>query len=379
MKKIAIYVLSLNYGGAEKAITDIANILSESNQVTINSIYKINTKSFYNLNSSIKVNYLTDLKPNREEFKIAFKKFKFLQAFKIGLKSLKILHFKKSVIIKSLKKETSEIVITTRKEHNYYAGKYLPKSVIKIGQEHNDFYDKRNIKAVIKGAKQLNYFMPSSKYLKEKYEFLLKEYSVKVKYIPLCVNEHKLKNIKKENQFLAVGRLEKVKGFDDLIEVFAIINKQIPDIKLIIAGNGSEYQNLVNKTKKLNLDTNIIFKGTVSTDELNLEYEKSKILICTSHSESFGLVAIEAANAGTATIAFDSANGLKEILEKPGILIKNRSKEEMALTIIKMYKENQFEEYGKIAKDNVAKYYYDNVKKEWNKFINNINRKEGLK
>lgn len=372
MKKVAIYVLSLNYGGAEKAITNIANILSQNNEVTINSIYKLNNSSFYPLNSNVKVNYLTNYKPNREEFKNAIKCYNPFLILKEGIKALKILYFKRVSVIKFLKKENSDIIITTRKEHNYYLAKYAPKNIIKIGQEHNDFNNKKDINKVIKGAKELDYFMPSSEFLTKKYQKLLEGYKVNVKYIPLSINEHKSNNIKKENQIIAVGRLEKVKAFDDLIDVFKMVHQKKGDIKLAIVGTGSEEQNLKNKVKNENLKDFVIFKGKMNEDDLQKEYEKSKLLVITSHSESFGLIAIEAANAKTATIAFDSANGLKEILSENGILIKNRNKQEMANKIIEILETNEWQELGKKSKESIVKYYTKNVAKEWLDFINKI-------
>ena len=52
----------------------------------------------------------------------------------------------------------------------------------------------------------------------------------------------------------------------------------------------------------------------------------------TSYSESFGLVLLEAASFGLPLIAFDSAEGAKEIIQngQNGYLIQNRNKEDMS-------------------------------------------------
>ena len=374
MKKITIYVLSLNYGGAERAITNIANILSINNKVIIKSIYKLNDDPFYELKSNIDIMYLTNIKPNRDEFKNALKRINVIKLLTEGIKAIKILYLKRKSIIKSLKKDESDIIITTRKEHNYYSAKYANKKSIKIGQEHNDFSNHKNIRKVIKGAKNLDYFMPSSQYLTNKYKELLKAYKVIIKYIPFSIEEYKLKSFKKENQVIAIGRLEKVKAFDDLIDVFEIVHKRNSDLRLVIIGTGSEEKKLKSKVKIKKLEDYIIFKGKMSSEELQKEYEKSKLLIVTSHSESFGLVALEAANAEIATIAFDSANGLKEILENSGILISKRDKKEMANNIINILKNNQWKELGTTAKNNISKYYTANIEKEWQIFVNDVSK-----
>ena len=100
MKKVSILALHLSYGGAEKAITDLANVLSDDYNVEIISTYKILNKPAYDLNKNVKVKYLIkDLKPNREEFKKSLRKFHIIKLFKEGFKSIKILYLKKHLMI----------------------------------------------------------------------------------------------------------------------------------------------------------------------------------------------------------------------------------------------------------------------------------------
>ena len=99
-----------------------------------------------------------------------------------------------------------------------------------------------------------------------------------------------------------------------------------------IIGDGSEKQNLQNKINELNLQNKIFLCGTKLSDELEKEYLNSSIYLMTSFSESFGLVLVEAASYGLPLIAFDSAQGAKEIINnnKNGFLIPNRDKNQFA-------------------------------------------------
>ena len=56
----------------------------------------------------------------------------------------------------------------------------------------------------------------------------------------------------------------------------------------------------------------------------------------TSFEESFGLVLVEASSFGLPLIAFDSAIGAKEIIQKNGILVSNRDKSVMIKKIKKL-------------------------------------------
>ena len=68
MKKVTIIALHLGYGGIERAITDLANILIDNYDVEIVSTYKIYENPVNILDNRVKVKYLTNLKPNKKKF-----------------------------------------------------------------------------------------------------------------------------------------------------------------------------------------------------------------------------------------------------------------------------------------------------------------------
>ena len=75
MKKVAILALHLGYGGIEKSITALANLLCDKYKVEIICSYKLYDEPVFSLDERVKVKYLIkDLKPNRKEFKTALKK-----------------------------------------------------------------------------------------------------------------------------------------------------------------------------------------------------------------------------------------------------------------------------------------------------------------
>lgn len=68
MKKVSILSLHLGYGGIEKSIVALANLLCESYKVEIACVYKLYDKSVFELDKRVKVKYLTKIKPNKKEF-----------------------------------------------------------------------------------------------------------------------------------------------------------------------------------------------------------------------------------------------------------------------------------------------------------------------
>ena len=91
MKKISILALHLNYGGIERAIISLANLICDKYEVEIACTYKIKDEPAFPLDKRVKVKYLNSLLPNKEEFRLAVKSKNVFQIFKEGFKSIKIL------------------------------------------------------------------------------------------------------------------------------------------------------------------------------------------------------------------------------------------------------------------------------------------------
>ncbi len=101
----------------------------------------------------------------------------------------------------------------------------------------------------------------------------------------------KLKKFKSNNKkyALAIGRLERVKGFDLLIASWANIQTN-----LVIVGSGKEKRNLVNLINEKKLSNKITIIDSVNRDELLRFYDEAAVLIISSRDEGGPRVALEA-------------------------------------------------------------------------------------
>lgn len=375
-KKIVILALHLGAGGAEKAICNLANILCEENDVTIIATYKLNNLPAFEINPSVKIEYLLpNLKPNRKEIKSAIKNAKIFTLAKEFLKSLKILHLRKKTMIEKIKELDCDIIISTRILHNNWVSKYAKNGIIKIAEEHNSHNNnKKYIKKLVKSLKNIDYLMPTSKGLSDFYEGKIG--NTKVKFIPNYIERKTDKTSNLDNKtIISVGRLEPVKGFDDLIDVFKIFQEKNSDWNLKIIGSGSQKEALQNKINSLNLQKKVLLLGELNTEKVEEEYINSSIYVMTSHSESLGLVLIEAASAGLPLFAFDSCDGPKEIIQsgENGYLIPNRDKKQMAEKIAKTVENKpEMQRLSNNAKKILEKYSKEKVQKEWSEFLENL-------
>lgn len=374
-KEIVFLVLHLGTGGAERVICNLANLLCSNYKVKIISTYKLDETPCFHLNEKVKIEYLiTDLSPNKEQLKKAIKDFNLINIFKEGFNAIKILILKKKLMIKAIKKLECDIAISTRIFHNKLLGKYGNKKIIKIAQEHNYNKDKKNVIKVIKSLKKIDYFMPVSKDLAEFYKDKLE--NTKIKYIPNFIENLPDKTSSLQNkQLLSVGRLDKIKGFDDLIDIFNDFQKDHTDWKLHIVGDGAEKQNLQNKIQELNLQEKVILCGNKLSNELLEEYYNSSVYLMTSHSESFGLVLVEAASFGLPLIVFDSAKGAAQIVKnnKNGFLIKNRDKKVFLDKLNDLLENPQkMKLFSNEALITAKQYSKDNISKMWVDFLEKI-------
>lgn len=103
--------------------------------------------------------------------------------------------------------------------------------------------------------------------------------------------------------FLFVGRLEKVKGPDILIEACKILKEDFENFNLYIIGPGSMETLLKEEVSKGNLTGNINFLGRQGAKEIAAYMLGADCLVIPSRSESLPLVLIEAAKSSLPIIA----------------------------------------------------------------------------
>ena len=371
-KKITILALHMGYGGVENAIATQASMLSKKYNVEIISLYKQEYQIPFKLDNKVKVTYLLNTVSNRQEFIDNLKHFHLIKTLKEGIKSIYILLNKNSKIIKYLINSDAKIIISTRYEFSKLLNKYGRKDTLKISEQHvYDISDKYIEK--LNKLKNIDYLMPVSKNLLDEYKVKV---HIKMQYIPLALNyypkDNELSQVNNKN-LIAIGRLDKVKGFADLITIMDILVDKDSEIKLNIFGDGPEKESLQELIKEKHLEKNIKLWGFKKYTFIKDYLKSSSLYLMTSFEESFGLVVIEAMSYGIPCIAFDSAKGVLDVInEDNGYLISNRDIELYTKTILE-YFELSSKDRKKISTEarlTATKYSFDNVQKEWLKFIN---------
>ena len=375
MKKISILTLHMGYGGIEKSIASLANILCKKYKVEIACTYKLYDEPVFDLDERVTIKYLVDgYVPNKREFLKYLKQKRFIKTFKEGLKSIKILHLRRKTMVNYIKNTNSNVIISTKDVFDRWLGDYGSPKAKKIGWEHNHHHNNKQYALnIIRSCRKLDYLVLVSRDLNRFYKKEMRNYPCKCICIPNVIEKMPGRLAKLENKkLISVGRLSREKGYMDLLKIYTSLVKRYPDWTLDIIGDGAEKDRLEKYIKKNNLENNVILHGFQDKKYIDKLLNESSIYLMTSHTESFGIVLIEAMSHGVPCIAFSSAEGAKEIIKsgKNGYLIKNRNYNAMIKKVIDLIKnEDMRKEIGKAARYSVKKYTTEVVEEKWYRLI----------
>ena len=122
---------------------------------------------------------------------------------------------------------------------------------------------------------------------------------------------------------IAVGRLDRVKGFEHLIEAMLKLTKKGYDLKLNIVGIGPEEENLIRLRDNLNLADVVQFTG--ESYQVESLMRQADLFILSSIFEPFGIVLLEAMASGLPIVA-TKTNGPAEIFDdSSAVLVDSES------------------------------------------------------
>jgi glycosyltransferase involved in cell wall biosynthesis len=124
-------------------------------------------------------------------------------------------------------------------------------------------------------------------------------------------------------RLLAAGRLVVEKGFDVLLDALARLWPRWPALTLVLLGDGPARAELEAQAAALGLADAVEFRGWVAPERVHAEMQQSALVVMPSvWREPFGLVALQAAQAGRPLVA-SATGGIPEIVqpEQTGLLV----------------------------------------------------------
>jgi len=134
------------------------------------------------------------------------------------------------------------------------------------------------------------------------------------------------------SDLIFVGRLIKEKHVDVLVEAVRILAKKQSDLRLIIIGEGPEYEPIRNLIHSSALDNNIRIMGFFENhDEVISRLKSSRVFVLPSTREGFGIAALEALGCGLPVVTIDHpANAARDLVTKETGFLSPLSQESFA-------------------------------------------------
>jgi len=212
--------------------------------------------------------------------------------------------------------------------------------------------------------------------------FFIKDEKIRVIYNPIDIEavkekarqpiEPQLEEVfNKHPVIINVARHEKQKGLHYLIEIFAKVNKKLPETRLVLIGDGSLRKKWEKLAADLGLKGKVLFLGW---KENPFPYvRRAKLFALTSLWEGMPMVILETMALGVPPIAFKTRGGHVEVLQNCCPLIDFPDKEAYAEEIIKILTDEGY--YGRLKKrveERVKDFSAERIAREYMKLIEEV-------
>lgn len=293
--KICLTNATLHCGGAERAISELANYLAANgHDVTIFLLFK--KEIFYSIDKRVKI---TEPDFSREK----------TNKYLYGIKTI-------GYIRRSMKTINPDVIL------NFIFPSFF--LLCTIGLRYPIYISIRNnpankIKIDPVWFRRLTYKRAKGIIAQTSYAAKVIYEQVKhpnIKVIPNYVRAVNRKDIIAQNIIITVGRLVANKGHEDLLEIFASVKNE--NWQLLFAGDGPLRNSLEQKAKDLGIESKTVFAGFQA--DIDSALQQAKIFAFCSYSEGFPNALLEAmatalacisynCNAGPADVINDGVNG----------------------------------------------------------------------
>jgi len=141
---------------------------------------------------------------------------------------------------------------------------------------------------------------------------------------------------------LFVGRLDSTKGLDLLVESFGKVLVKRADAMLVLLGPDFGMQSRLEAwVQKTGLGNHVVFAGLAGQELVRSAYKESTVVVIPSTYESFSLVALEAAAAGTPVVMTEEC-GLATTFRSAGLIVAKAETTSLGDTILRLIQDDEF-------------------------------------
>lgn len=353
-KKILLYINTLEHGGAERVLCNLANqFLNAGNEVVFVASYA--TKEEYSLNSRVE-------RYNLENFP--------------SESNILIRNIQRSLKLRKIvKKVKPDIVISFLPEPNFRAiaavsGLKTP-IIISVRNDPEKEYANRIYRYIQKRLyPRADGIVFQTEDAKDWFPKVIQE---KSRIIMNQVDERFfISNSSDEQYYCAIGRLVEQKNYKMLIESFSVFAKKYPKEILRIYGAGSQKEQLQKLIQESGMKNNIYLMGI--TDNVPEVLSKTKVFVMTSNYEGMPNALLEAMAVGVPVISTDCPCGGPKMIIKNwenGVLVPIYDNDALVNALLYLQEHKCCrDEIKEKAKKTAERFRPERVFYEWDSFVN---------
>lgn len=182
-----------------------------------------------------------------------------------------------------------------------------------------------------------------------------------------------LGNAREKTSLLAVGRLDSEKGFDVLLQAFALSGLSQHEIQLTILGEGPERKGLERLARELGVFHAVLMPGVVLDPERWMG--RASVYVLPSRYEGFPNALLEAMAMGCPVIAADCDSGPREIIQhgENGLLVPVGNIDALAAALQQLFNDEALRQRLSTAAVKVRERYSKKaIVSQWERLIEEV-------
>jgi glycosyltransferase involved in cell wall biosynthesis len=378
-------------GGTVRTTIGTANALADHHDVELVTVYRYRSKPLLPIDPRVTVRTLVDYSSMHKDM-LELQKGPIGWARRTAYKGLisqrsRLIHKRDFryprfnaltdiALYRYLRSLNDGVVIGTRAGLNMVIARHTRPSVIRIGQEHLHYgvYGDAIRQSMRTLFPRLDAFVPLTERDAERWRLVIPD--ARIEAIPNAV-PHTGDKVSPLNSkiVIAAGRLARQKGYDRLIPAWRIVADRHPDWQLHIYGGGKEKDNLLQQIKASRLTGSAHLMGV--SRKMYDDMRTGSIFVMSSRFEGFPMVLLEAMSCGLPTVAFDFANGARELIQngENGVLVGNRDIKALAEGLCEMIESPEKRAaYGAKAAETVRAYNSEVLAQRWTELFSELAR-----
>lgn len=171
-------------------------------------------------------------------------------------------------------------------------------------------------------------------------------------------------------RIISVGRADYQKGFDMLLTAWNLIQRNIPEWKLVIIGGGDKHS-LLRQIEKFHIN-NVTLQPP--TKDIVKEYHNSAFYVMSSRYEGLPLVLLEAMEAGLPIVSFACPCGPKDILMPDfGRIVKPNNVKALASEMLECANNISWRQKASLSAVLASRdYEKENIMRRWDDLFNSL-------